>query len=153
VPGPWYARLPHFRLEFTPSSGDELQSEFLVPRDAGVAALLAVAGLRELLTPVLQTCEIRSVAADELWMSPSYQRDSVALHFTWVKDEVALAPVLAALEEALAPLAARPHWGKLFVADDVRALYPRWVDFVALLARYDPAGKFRNDFLDRYFPT
>ena len=153
VPGPWYARLPHFRLEFTPSSGDELQSEFLVPRSAGVAALRAVAGIRELLAPVLQVAEIRSVAADELWVSPSYRRDSVALHFTWVKDGAALAPVLPVLEAALAPLAARPHWAKLFVAQDVRGLYPRWADFVALLSRYDPAGKFRNDFLDRYFPA
>jgi alditol oxidase len=153
VPGPWHARLPHFRLEFTPSTGDELQSEFLVPRPAGVAALRALAGIRERLAPVLQVCEIRSVAADELWMSPSYRRDSVALHFTWVKDDAALAPVLPVLEEVLAPLDARPHWAKLFTADDVRALYPRWADFVALLARYDPAGKFRNDFLDRYFPA
>jgi len=151
APGPWYTRLPHFRLEFTPSSGAELQSELLLPRGSGGAAVAALAGIRDRLAPVLQVCEIRTVAADELWVSPSYRRDSVALHFTWVKDAAAVDPVLAALEERLAPLDARPHWAKLFRA--APPPYPRAADFVALLRRYDPAGKFRNEFLDRYFPA
>ncbi len=155
APGPWYDRLPHFRLEFTPSAGDELQSEFLLPRAAGVAALSALAGIGGRIAPVLQTCEVRTIAADDLWLSPSYRRDSVAVHFTWVKDAAVVAPVLAAVEERLAPLGARPHWGKVFSMDPgaVRAGYERGPDFVALRRTLDPAGKFGNDLVDRYFPT
>lgn len=154
VPGPWHERLPHFRLAFTPSSGDELQSEHLVPRDAAVPALWAVAALGERIAPYLQIAETRTVAADSLWMSMAYQRDTVGLHFTWVKDEAAVAPAVTAIESALAPFGARPHWGKVFSTppETIRALYPRWDDFAGLLRRYDPAGKFRNEFIDRYFP-
>ncbi|MFY1698847.1 FAD-binding protein [Solwaraspora sp. WMMA2101] len=154
VAGPWHNRLPHFRLDFTPSSGAELQSEWLVPADDVVAAFDAVAGLRERIAPVLQTCEIRTVAADELWLSMNYRRGAVAIHFTWVADTTAVLPVVTAIEQALAPYAPRPHWGKLFTVDaDVLAgRYERWSDFADLLVRYDPAGVFHNDFLDRYFP-
>ena len=155
VPGPWHARLPHFRLEFTPSSGEELQSEYLVPRNCALASLDALAGIRDRIAPVLQISEIRTVAADDLWLSPSYQRDSVAIHFTWIKDTPAVTPVLAAIEERLAPFGARPHWGKLFSTSPevVRGLYERWSDFRALLDRYDPTGKFRNELTDHYFPA
>jgi alditol oxidase len=155
VAGPWYARLPHFRLEFTPSSGQELQSEYLVPQQFGVRALSAIDRIRDRVAPLLQVAEIRTVAADDLWMSPSYGRDSLAIHFTWVKDIRAVTAVLAAVEEQLAPFAARPHWGKLFNTnpDTVRGLYRRLPDFVGLLRHYDPTGKFRNEFLDRYFPA
>jgi alditol oxidase len=152
VPGPWYARLPHFRLEFTPSSGEELQSEFLVPRERTADALAAVHRIRDRVAPVLQVCELRTIAADELWLSMSYQRDSTAIHFTWIADPAAVMPVIAAVEEQLAPLAPRPHWGKLFGVppEVVRSRYPRWDDFVALARDLDPAGKFGNEFLDGY---
>lgn len=154
VPGPWHERLPHFRLAFTPSSGEELQSEHLVPREAAVPALQAVAALGDRIAPLLQISEIRTIAADDLWMSMSYQRDTVGMHFTWVKDEPAVVPVVAAIEDALAPFGARPHWGKVSAAppETAKGLYPRWDDFQALLRSYDPAGKFRNEFMDRYFP-
>lgn len=154
VPGPWHERLPHFRLAFTPSSGEELQSEHLIPRAAAGPALDAVARLGDRIAPVLQISEIRTVAADDLWLSTAYQRDTVGLHFTWVKDELAVTPVVAAIEAALEPFGARPHWGKVFSTppETLRGLYPRWDDFRALLGRYDPAGKFRNAFVDRYFP-
>jgi xylitol oxidase len=154
VPGPWHTRLPHFRLEFTPSSGDELQSEYFVPRHLAADALRAIDGIRDRVAKVLQISEIRTIAADDLWLSPAYARDSVALHFTWIKDIDAVTPVLAAIEERLADFQARPHWGKVFTtsAEVVRGLYERWPDFVELLHRYDPAGKFRNEMLDRYFP-
>jgi alditol oxidase len=153
VPGPWHERLPHFRLDFTPSSGAELQSEYLVPRDLAIAAFDAVASLSDRIGPVLQISEIRTVAADELWLSPSYRRDAVGLHFTWIKDMAAVTPVIAAIEQRLAPLAARPHWGKLFCTPPhtVSALYQRHPDFIELLRRHDPAGKFRNEFISRYF--
>jgi alditol oxidase len=154
VPGPWHERLPHFRLEFTPSSGDELQSEYLLPRGAAVEGLLALQPIAGSLAPVVRISEIRTIAADEEWLSPCYQRDSAAFHFTWVKDRAAVAPVLAQVEERLAPLRARPHWGKLFRTSPagIRGLYQRLDDFRGLMHDYDPAGKFRNDLLDRYFP-
>jgi xylitol oxidase len=113
-----------------------------------------MARLGDLLAPVLRTSEIRTVAADEAWMSMAYRRDSVALHFTWALDPDAVSPVVAAIEAELAPLGARPHWGKVFSMPPraVRALYPRWDDFRALARSLDPAGKFRNDFTDAYFP-
>jgi xylitol oxidase len=151
VPGPWHERLPHFRPGFTPSNGEELQSEYLVPRAHATAALTALDGLRATIAPVLQICEIRTIAADRLWLSPAYGHDTVGLHFTWVKDTEAVLPVLGAVQAALAPFAPRPHWGKLFTTDpaQVRARYPRMDDFRALVAATDPAGTFSNAYLDR----
>ncbi|NJC10774.1 xylitol oxidase [Micromonospora profundi] len=154
VPGPWHERLPHFKLGFTPSSGDELQSEYHVPRTSMAEVLAALAEVAHLIAPVLQVCELRTVAADELWLSPNYRRDSLAVHFTWVDDADAVLPVLAEVEERLAPFAPRPHWGKVFVTDPraLAARYPRYADFEALLTDLDPKGKFRTDLLDHYFP-
>jgi alditol oxidase len=154
VPGPWHERLPHFRLDFTPSSGDELQSEYFVPRESAVAAVTAISSIAHLIAPVLQITELRTIAADELWLSPAYRRDSFAIHFTWISDFAAVAPVLAAVEEQLAPFDARPHWGKVFSmnADVVRGRHERLPDFSELVARFDPTGKFRNAFVDRYIP-
>ena len=152
-PGPWHERLPHFRLGFTPSGGEELQSEFLVGRSSAVEALRAVAALHAQVAPVLLISEIRTVAADDLWLSPAYHRDSVALHFTWIADEAAVAPVVAAVEQALAPFDARPHWGKVFSTPPrtVAERYERWADFTALAQRFDPDGVLRNDLLLDYF--
>ncbi|EKX67361.1 FAD-binding protein [Streptomyces ipomoeae] len=149
VPGPWHERLPHFRAEFTPSSGDELQSEYLLPRTHAMAALQALDGIRAAVAPVLQVCEVRTVAADEQWLSPAYGRDTVALHFTWVADTAAVLPVVRQVEEALAPFEARPHWGKVFTvpAVELKRLYPRLDDFRALADTLDPTGKFRNAFV------
>jgi xylitol oxidase len=151
-PGPWYARLPHFKLEFTPSSGEELQSEFFVARRDASAALRAVASVRDRVAPVLQVGEIRSIAADDLWLSPASGQDVVALHFTWVEDLAAALPAVRAVEEVLEPFGARPHWGKVFTApaDRVRPLFPRLADAVALAERLDPRGVFRNAFVEEY---
>ncbi|MBB4933078.1 xylitol oxidase [Lipingzhangella halophila] len=152
VAGRWHDRLPHFRAEFLPSSGAELQTEYLVPRDRAADALAALARLRERIAPILQVCELRTVARDALWLSPAYQRDVLGIHFTWVDDEAAVRPVLRGIEAALAPFAPRPHWGKLFsiAPEQVRAAYPRFADFAALAGEFDPHGKFRNAFLDRF---
>ncbi|MFJ8062253.1 FAD-binding protein [Streptomyces sp. NPDC096142] len=149
VPGPWHERLPHFRAEFTPSSGAELQSEYLLPRSAALDALAAVDGIRETVSSVLQTCEVRTVAADAQWLSPSYGRDTVALHFTWIEDTEAVLPVVRRLEEALDPFDARPHWGKVFTtpAEVLRGRYPRLGDFAALARGLDAEGKFTNAFV------
>jgi len=149
LPGPWHERLPHFRPDFTPSSGEELQSEFFVPRAAAPRALAELRSLAGRIAPVLQISEIRTIAADDLWLSPSHGRDSAAFHFTWVKDTEAVLPVVAAVEERLAPLGARPHWGKVFTTplEQAAALYPRIDDFRRLVAERDPGGKFRNPYL------
>ena len=152
VPGPWSDRLPHFRMGFTPSNGEEIQSEFHVARDQGEGAIRAVHALGETLRPVLQVTEIRTIAADELWMSPQYRRASVALHFTWTREPEAVARVLVDLEAALAPFGARPHWGKAFraTAAEITPLYERLPDFARLAQRLDPRGAFRNDWLERH---
>jgi xylitol oxidase len=148
VPGPWWDRLPHFRLGFTPSAGDEIQSEYHLPREHGLAGIEAVRALGDVLRPVLQVAEIRTIAADRLWMSTQYERDTVAIHFTWTREQAAVERALGELEPALAPFGARPHWGKLFLAP-AGGLYPRCADFVALAARLDPRGAFRNEWLER----
>ncbi|MGW3354697.1 FAD-binding protein [Streptomyces bungoensis] len=149
VPGPWHERLPHFRAEFTPSSGAELQSEYLLPRSAALDALRALDGVRPVVAGVLQTCEVRTVAADPQWLSPAHGRDSVALHFTWVEDTAAVLPVVRRVEEALAAFDPRPHWGKVFTMAPaaVRGRYPRLADFRALAGSLDPDGKFANAFV------
>jgi xylitol oxidase len=152
VVGPWHDRIPHFRLDHTPSSGDELQSEYLVPRDRAIDAIVAIDAVRDRVAPLVQVSEIRTIAADELWMSPSYGRPSVAVHFTWLPDWAAVRDILPVVERALAPFDARPHWGKLFTMppDEVRSRYTKLPDFVALLERYDPDGTFRNAFMERF---
>ncbi|GAA4011279.1 D-arabinono-1,4-lactone oxidase [Streptomyces plumbiresistens] len=149
VAGPWHERLPHFRAEFTPSSGSELQSEYLLPLQHAVDALYAIDSIRDAVASVLQTCEVRTVAADEQWLSPAYGRDTVALHFTWVEDTDAVLPVVRRLEETLAAFHARPHWGKVFTvpAAVLRGFYPRLDDFRALTRELDPTGKFANTFV------
>jgi len=150
--GPWHERLPHFRMDFTPSAGEELQAEYFLPRANALAAMHAVFQLQPQLSQLLMISEIRTIAADGLWMSPCYQRDCVALHFTWQRDWPAVRQLLPIIEARLAPLGARPHWGKLFTLPpaQVQASYPRLADFQNLLGQYDPSGKFRNAFVDRY---
>jgi xylitol oxidase len=152
VAGPWHERLPHFRLNFTPSNGDELQSEYLVAGEHGAAAFEALDRVRERIAPALQICEIRSIAADDLWLSMAQGRDSVALHFTWVDDTVAATAAVVAVEQALEPFAPRPHWGKLFTIapEVVRERYERLADFQRLRRRLDPSNKLGNEFVDRY---
>jgi xylitol oxidase len=152
LPGPWHERLPHFRPEHVPSSGAELQSEYLLPRRHAVVALRAVRVLRDQLTPVLQVAEVRTVAADDLWLSPCYRRDTVAFHFTWVDDTAAVLPVVRALEQGLAPFQQRPHWGKVFDLPPATVAheYERMPAFLELMREYDPHGKFSNALVAKY---
>ena len=112
VPGPWHERLPHFRLDFTPSAGRELQSEFMLPRARAVEAIRAIEAIVTSSHRSVQISEVRTIAADELWLSPAYQRDSVGLHFTWIDDLAAVMPVLTQVEERLAPIGPRPALGQ-----------------------------------------
>jgi xylitol oxidase len=149
-PGPWSDRLPHFRMGFVPSSGEELQSEYLFPRRYAVDAIEAVRAHADRIQPILQVSEIRAVAADRLWMSMNYGEDTVGIHFTWKPERDAVREALVHLETALAPFEARPHWGKLFDADAsaLAPLYGRLPDFVRLIERLDPRGAFRNSWLE-----
>jgi len=150
VPGPWYERLPHFRMGFTPSAGKELQTEYFVPRRHAVDAILAVERLRDQVTPHLMISEIRTIAADNFWMSPCRNQPSVAIHFTWKQDWPAVRALLPVIERELAPFHVRPHWGKLFTIspDQLKAAYEKLPEFVQLAKKFDPHAKFRNDFLN-----
>lgn len=150
VPGPWHERLPHFRMNFTPSSGKELQSEFFVPYDNALPALKAINSLGDKWFNDLFISEVRTIAADNLWLSPHYKRPSLAIHFTWKQNTDAVMKLIPLVEEQLAKFGARPHWGKLFTipAAQLRERYGRFADFQELLRKYDPKGKFRNDFLE-----
>jgi xylitol oxidase len=149
-PGLWSDRLPHFRMGFTPSAGEELQSEYLFPRRHAVEAIAALRALAGSIQPILQVCEIRTVAADRLWMSMNYGEPSVGVHFTWQPRQDEVEDLLVQLETVLAPFQARPHWGKLFHADAtaIAPLYARHSDFVGLVERLDPRGAFRNSWLE-----
>lgn len=149
IPGPWYDRLPHFRIGQTPSSGHELQTEYLVPYDHAFDAILAVEKLRDQITPHLFVTELRTIAADHLWISTAHERQSLAIHFTWKPEWPAVRAILPKIEAALAPFDPRPHWGKLFTMPpaELDSRYNRLADFKALVSRYDPQGKFRNEFL------
>jgi alditol oxidase len=152
VPGAWYERLPHFKMGFTPSSGVELQSEYFVPRKHAVEAIQAIARLGKQVGPYLFISEIRTIDADNYWMSPCYQQPSVTIHFTWKQDWPAVQKLLPVIEKELAPFGAKPHWGKLFTMPPARlaSMYGKLPAFKQVLKEYDPTGKFRNDFLDKY---
>ncbi len=150
VPGPWYERLPHFRMGFTPSAGKELQSEYFVPRQQAVEAILAVERLCDQVSPHLMISEIRTIAADNLWLSPCYEQPCVSIHFTWKQNWPAVRKLLPLIEKELSPFKARPHWGKLFTMSptELKSIYKRLPDFIQLSKKYDPQGKFRNEFLN-----
>ncbi len=153
VPGAWHERLPHFKMNFTPSSGKELQAEYFVPQSNAVAALKTINNLGDKWIQDLFISEVRTIAADNLWMSSAYKRPSVAIHFTWKQHTDAVMKLLPIVEEQLAAFGARPHWGKLFTipAAQLKARYERYADFQQLMRQYDPKGKFRNEFLDLNF--
>jgi len=149
VPGPWYERMPHFRMGFKPSAGKELQAEYFVPIEHAYEAMTVFEKLTEKITPHLFISEIRAIAADDFWMSPCHKKTCVALHTTWKQEVEAVMQLLPVLEEQLAPFEARPHWAKLFTMSPsvLRSRYEKLNDFKQLVSQYDPNGKFRNEFL------
>ena len=151
IPGPWSERLPHFRLDSTPSNGDELQTEYFVDRRTAPDALAAVRALGDSIAPHLLITELRTAAADDLWLSPATGRQSLAIHFTWKNEPDAVARLAPQIQAALAPFDARPHWGKwnTMTATDIEPLYPKLPEFVALAERMDPQHRFRNAYLAR----
>ncbi|PCN48158.1 FAD-binding protein [Curtobacterium sp. 'Ferrero'] len=151
VPGPWSERLPHFRSTFTPSTGAEIQSEYLLPASSAVPALQALRPLQDLLAPILIAAEVRTVAPDTAWLAPSSGRQSVGIHFTFRREPEAVEAAVRRIEDVLAPFEPRPHWGKVSVAsvEQLHEAYPRLGDFAALARDLDPTGRFRNGFLAR----
>jgi xylitol oxidase len=149
-PGPWYERLPHFKMGFTPSSGKELQSEYFIPQKNALEAILAIQKIGSQISPHLFITEIRTIASDNLWLSPCRHQDSVTIHFTWKQEWDEVKKLLPLIEKELAPFNARPHWGKLFTmpASTLESRYEKLPDFRKLVSTYDPKGKFRNDFLN-----
>ena len=150
VEGPWYERLPHFKMGFTPSSGEELQTEYFIPRENALDAILALEKKGSLIFPQLMITEIRTIAADNYWMSPCYKQDCVAIHFTWKQNPAEVILILPVLEAILTPFKARPHWGKIFTVTPsvLHERYEKLPDFLQLIKNYDPQGKFRNAYLD-----
>lgn len=150
IAGAWYERLPHFKMGFTPSSGEELQAEFFVPAKNAVDAILALEKKGDLIFKQLMITEIRTIAADNLWMSTAYKQDSVAIHFTLKQNTPEVMALLPIIEAELAPFGARPHWGKLFTVTPsvLHERYPKYKDFMAIVKKFDPEGKFRNPYLD-----
>jgi len=146
--GRWSDRLPHFKMGFTPSSGAEIQSEFHVARQHGPAAIEALLKIREHFAPLIQAGEFRTVAADTLWLSPQYRRDTLSMHFTWVRDQDAVNAAVRHIEAALQPFEALPHWGKVFNERRVGSRFEKFGDFVSLRNRMDPQRKFSNPWLD-----
>ncbi len=149
IPGPWYERMPHFKMGFMPSAGEELQAEYFIPIEHGYAAMMAMETLHEKISPHLFISEIRAVAADDLWMSPCYKQTCAVLHTTWKQEDVVM-DLLPLVEEQLAPFNPRPHWAKLFtIAPSVlQSRIEKLGDFKQLLHQHDPTGKFRNEFID-----
>jgi xylitol oxidase len=154
VVGPWHERLTHFRPRPAPGAGNELQSEVFLPRRVAQQAITALSEMGSLLAPALLVSEMRTVRADDLWLSPAYGRDSVGFHFTWTGDESVVLPIVAAIEERLLPLDPRPHWGKVsaMALRTVISSYERAPDFAHLTVEHDPTSKFRNDFVNGLFP-
>jgi alditol oxidase len=151
IPGPWYERMPHFKMGFKPSAGKELQAEYFVPIEHAYEAMMAVEKLNEKITPHLFITEIRTINADELWMSPCYKQASATIHFTWKQETDAVMGLLPLIEAQLSPFNAKPHWAKLFTMQPaiLQSRYEKLADFKQLVAEYDPAGKFRNEFLQK----
>jgi FAD/FMN-containing dehydrogenase len=125
------------------------EMEYSVPEASGVACFGALAArLRERHSGVAWPLEIRTVAADDAWLSPAHGRATCAIsvHQDGRKPH---AEVFADLEPIFWEHGGRPHWGKWHRCDASRLapLYPRWKDFVALREHFDPGERFLNEHL------
>jgi len=138
-------------MGFTPSAGRELQAEYFVPFEHAYEALMAVEKLHEKITPHLFISEVRTVAADNLWMSPCYQKKCVAIHTTWKQEWDTVMSLLPLVEQQLAPFNPIPHWGKLSTLAPalLQSRLEKLADFKQIIRQFDPGGKFRNEFIDR----
>jgi len=145
-PGLWSHRLPHFRSDEVPSVGAEVQSEFFVERALMGQAIERLRSIGDALEPVIMVSEIRTIGADNIWLSPQYQRDCAAFHFTWHHDVVAAHAAADLVTDTLAPLRPIPHWGKVFDPRrfDFDQLYPNLRSALACFQEWDPTSTFTN---------
>jgi xylitol oxidase len=152
VPGPWSDRLTHTRHDVSPPPADQIQSEYLIARPHLGKAVAIIRSMATRIDALLHASEIRTIAADELWLSPFYRQVTVGIHFTWKRQIDAVDAITKELEAALIPLGAKPHWGKVIHADAaaLAPLYPCMADFRSCALRCDPEGKFRNAFLEKH---
>jgi L-gulonolactone oxidase len=132
------------RIKFT-------EMEYSVPRERvgeAVRDVLEIANRPEL--RVAFPIEVRFVAPDDAMLSPSYERETayIAVHQDRKSD---WETYFAAVATAMAKYEGRPHWGKrhFLGADELRSLYPRFDDFLAVRRRFDPQGLFANGYTDR----
>lgn len=150
-PGPWCERLPHFRLDQVPASGAEIQSEYFVDRLAAPQVIDALRDFEPRMRDLLMISEIRTVAADDLWLSTATDRDTVAFHFSWFLNPAEVDTLLPELEAMLAPFAARPHWGKVFAmtGQELETMYPQYDAFRRLRRKLDPRDAFLSPYVER----
>ena len=151
MPGPWHERLFHFPVSQKASAGAEIQSECFVARADAQAAFKALHAVQDRFASALFVSEVRSVAADTLWMSTAYGQETIGFHFTWKPEWETTLAAVKVVEEALAPFRPRPHWAKIFTIapQAIRPLYTRLADFQALASRLDPEAKFRNELIEQ----
>jgi len=152
VSGKWLYRLPHFKLDSSPASGDEVQTEYLVDRAYVSHYIDELSNIGDEIAARVYATEIRTIKADDLWLSGAHGRQTVGFHFTWKKSD-SLQTFLPKIEEILGNHNGRPHWGKLFSTprENLIGRYPKYSNFEDLLKKYDPNKKFRNSFINRYF--
>lgn len=150
-PGAWWNRLPHFRADAVPSSGAEIQSECFIDRADSAAALDAMRSIAAQLADSLMVSEIRTIAADEHWMSPCHARASTAFHFTWKLDPKAVADAVELVGRTLTPFGVRHHWGKAMPAEwNASGSFERHSDFLELKERFDPTDTFTTPWFSQH---
>jgi len=129
------------------------EMEYHLPREFGLQALREIrTALETQHHEVFFPIEVRYVKADDIWLSPFYQRDcvSIAVHRYFAED---YGPYFKTVEPILRKYHGRPHWGKLntLQRSDFRQLYPRWDDFAEVRRTVDPQGRFLNPYLRGLF--
>ncbi|MBX3504815.1 MAG: FAD-binding protein [Parvibaculum sp.] len=129
------------------------EMEYHLPREAGPQALREIiAAIEDNNIEVFFPIEFRTVAPDDIWLSPFYKREScsIAVHRYHEKDYT---PYFTAIEPIFRKHEGRPHWGKLHTlkAEDFASLYPKWRDFLEMRETLDPEGKFLNPHLRHVF--
>ncbi|MGY0007186.1 D-arabinono-1,4-lactone oxidase [Micromonospora sp. I033] len=139
------------RVFCTPRRVRFVEMEYALPRAALPTALAELRRIVDRLPfKVLFPVEVRFTAADDIWLSHGYGRDSayVAVHqYVGMPYE----PYFRAFEEVTTELGGRPHWGKLHwrTAESLATAYPKFTDFLAVRKRLDPDNRFTNPYLNQ----
>ena len=144
---------PSHDVFVTPRRVRFLESEYAVPRESLLDVLAELrAGVARLADPVMFPVEVRVAAADDIWLSTAYGRDSayVAIH---QYAGLPYADYFQLFESIATAVGGRPHWGKMHgcSAAYLSSVYPRFADFVRIRDSLDPARLFANDYLTQVF--